>query len=118
MTNAPIFDKASYLQFCNDVGAEDAVEVLSSFLYATVLKLKEFQSFTDRVEIKREAHSIKSSSATFGFARLSNLGRELEFGIDDMSDAEVQAKISEILEAFRATEAVAERDLLGMGKVA
>ena len=118
MTDAPIFDKASYLQFCNDVGAEDAVEVLTSFLYATVLKLKEFRSFTDRGEIKREAHSIKSSSATFGFARLSDLGRELEFGIDDMSDAEVQAKIAAILEAFRITEAVAERDLLGMGKVA
>jgi histidine phosphotransfer protein HptB len=112
MTDAPIFDKASYLQFYNDVGAEDAVEVLTAFLYATALKLNEFRTYTDRVEIKREAHAIKSSSATFGFTRLSHLGRELEFGIDDMSDAEVHAKVAAIQETFHATEVVARRELL------
>jgi HPt (histidine-containing phosphotransfer) domain-containing protein len=115
MSDVSIFDKASYLQFHSDVGAEDAVEVLTAFLYATALKLNAFRTYTDRVEIKREAHAIKSSSATFGFARLSSLGRELEFGIDGMSDAEIQAKVAAIQEAFHATEVVARRELLGTG---
>jgi HPt (histidine-containing phosphotransfer) domain-containing protein len=115
MTDAPICNKAAYLEFCEDVGAEDAAEVLVAFLDDTGLKVNALPSIAERQVIKREAHSIKSSSATFGFARLSGLARELEFGIETLSPADFQTKIAAIQQAFDATEGFARNELLRPG---
>jgi histidine phosphotransfer protein HptB len=113
MNDAPICNKAVYLEFCGDVGPEDAAEVLSGFLEDTLTKMSALASFADRSVLKREAHAIKSSSATFGFDRLSGLGRRLEFGAEAMSQAEVQDAIAAIKGAFEATAGYARKELLG-----
>jgi histidine phosphotransfer protein HptB len=113
MNDAPICNKAVYLEFCSDVGPEDAAEVLNAFLEDTLSKLGALPSIADRSVLKREAHSIKSSSATFGFDRLSGLARELEFGAETMRPAEVQSKIEAIHVAFEAAASFARTELLG-----
>jgi HPt (histidine-containing phosphotransfer) domain-containing protein len=115
MTDAPIYNKAAYLSFCDDVGAEDAAEVLVAFFEDTGLKVNALPSLADRQVIKREAHSIKSSSATFGFARLSALGRDLEFGAETTSPADLQTMIAAIQQAFDATKTFAQKEMLGAG---
>jgi len=115
MTDVPICNKAAYLSFCDDVGVEDAAEVLVAFLDDTGLKVNALASIDDRQVIKREAHSIKSSSATFGFARLSGLGGELEFGAETMSSDELQAMVTAMQQLFDVTESLARNELLGAG---
>ena len=44
MTDAPIYNKAAYLSFCDDVGAEDAAEVLVAFFEDTGLKVNALPS--------------------------------------------------------------------------
>jgi HPt (histidine-containing phosphotransfer) domain-containing protein len=118
MSEAPICNKACYFTFCTDIGADDAAEVLSAFLDNTTVKVGALASLRDRQEIKREAHSIKSSSATFGFVRLSELGRELEVGVETARPADLQNMIAAIQETFRATASFARRELLGAGLTA
>jgi len=113
MTDAPICNKAVYLEFCGDVGPEDAAEVLGAFLEDTLNKMSTLASLADRSVLKREAHSIKSSSATFGFERLSVLARQLEFGADAMSPAEVENAIAAIKHTFEVTAGNARKELLG-----
>jgi histidine phosphotransfer protein HptB len=113
MSDVPICNKAVYLEFCGDVGPEDAAEVLGAFLEDTLKKMSGLPSLADRAVLKREAHSIKSSSATFGFERLSGLGRQLEFGADTMSPAEVLDVIAAIKGVFEVTAGYARKELLG-----
>ena len=116
MTDVPICNKAAYLSFCDDVGAEDAAEVLVAFFEDTGSKVNALPSLVDRQVIKREAHSIKSSSATFGFARLSGLGRDLESGAETMNPADLQTMITTIQQAFDATKTFAQKEMLGTGR--
>jgi histidine phosphotransfer protein HptB len=113
MNDVSICNKAVYLEFCGDVGPEDAAEVLSAFLEDTLNKVNALPAVADRLVLKREAHSIKSSSATFGFERLSGLGRQLEFGAEAMSPAEVQNAIAAIQGTFETTASYARKELLG-----
>jgi HPt (histidine-containing phosphotransfer) domain-containing protein len=115
MTDA-LFNKAAYLSFCDDVGADDAAEVLVTFFEDTGSKVNALPSQIDRQMIKREAHSIKSSSATFGFARLSALGRDLEAGAETMSPADLQTTIAALQQAFDATKTFAQQEMLGAGR--
>jgi HPt (histidine-containing phosphotransfer) domain-containing protein len=117
MSDAPVGNKASYLDFCEDVGAEDAAEVLVALLEDSGLKVNALPLMVDRQVIKPEAHSIKSSSATFGFARLSGIGRELEFSVETLSAADLQNMIALIQQTFDVTESFfARNELLGVGR--
>ena len=63
--------------------------------------------------IKREAHSIKSSAATFGFSDLSRLARELEFGAETVTPAKLQVSLGELQQTFKMTRQFAQSKLLG-----
>jgi hypothetical protein len=65
-----------------------------------------------RATIKREAHSIKSSAATFGFVELSTLARELESAALAMSSAELRESVGTLRRAFERTERFARANLL------
>jgi histidine phosphotransfer protein HptB len=116
MTDVSICEKAAYLSFCDDVGAEDAAEVLVAFFEDMGSKVNALPSLVDRQAIKWEAHSIKSASATFGFAGLSGLGRDLEAGAETMSPADLQTMIAAIGQAFDATKTFAQKEMLGAGR--
>jgi HPt (histidine-containing phosphotransfer) domain-containing protein len=118
MSENPICNKAAYLRFCEDLGEEDAADVLRAFLEDTQLKVNALSSDLQRARLKTEAHSLKSSSATFGFLKLAELGRSLEFGTETMTTGDVQKAIEIIQAVFDITERFARAELLSETAVA
>jgi HPt (histidine-containing phosphotransfer) domain-containing protein len=114
----PICNKTTYLQFCEDLGEENAADVLRAFLDNAQPKVNALSSDLQRAQLKTEANSLKSSSATFGFLKLSELGRSLEFGTETMSTGDVQKAIDIIQAVFDITERFARAELLSETAVA
>jgi HPt (histidine-containing phosphotransfer) domain-containing protein len=116
MSESPLFDQAVFLELSSELGDEDAGEVLEAFLADGARKMGVMASaMQDRSTIKREAHSIKSSAATFGFAELSAQARELEAGIDDMSGPQLHEFVEAIRRTFERTVEFARANLLNAG---
>jgi histidine phosphotransfer protein HptB len=113
MNEAPLFDPSVFRDLCSELGNEDAAEVLQAFLTDTPRKMAIMTSaMTDRPTIKRAAHSIKSSAATFGFAKLSVLARDLEAGIGAMSAPQLEECVGTLRRAFEQTAEFARANLL------
>jgi histidine phosphotransfer protein HptB len=113
MNEAPLFDPSVFRGLCSELGNEDAVEVLQAFLADTPRKMAIMISdMTDRPSIKRAAHSIKSSAATFGFVGLSALARDLESGIAGMSAPQLDERVGTLRQAFEKTAEFARANLL------
>ncbi len=97
MSEAPIFDQSVFLELSSELGHEDTIEVLKAFLTDTSRKMGVMAAAVgDRSTIKREAHSIKSSAATLGFAQLAALAREIEA----RSEAVIASELSELVAAL------------------
>ena len=116
MNRPSSFDDAVFLLLVAELGDADALEVLQIFLADTADKIARLGVNSQaRPQIKREAHSIKSSAATFGFNDLSGLARELEFGAETMTPAKLQESIFELRQAFETTKQFAQVNLLDAG---
>jgi HPt (histidine-containing phosphotransfer) domain-containing protein len=116
MDETPLFDPATLLELIAELGTEDTAEVLKTFLADTSSKMNAIASdLQARATIKREAHSIKSSAATFGFVELSTLARELESKVLAMSPAELRESVGTLRRAFERTERFARANLLTSG---
>ena len=110
------FDDAVFRSLVAELSEADALEVLQVFLADTADKVARLGANGQaRPQIKREAHSIKSSAATFGFNDLSSLARELEFGVETMTPASLQESIFELRQAFETTRQFAQANLLDTG---
>jgi HPt (histidine-containing phosphotransfer) domain-containing protein len=113
MNEAPQFDPSVFRGLCSELGNEDAAEVLQAFLDDTPRKMAVMTSeATDRPSIKRAAHSIKSSAATFGFTKLSALARDIEAGIEGMSAPQLDDCVGTLCRAFEQTAEFARANLL------
>jgi len=113
MTQTFSFDEPVFHELRDELGAEDVAALLNVFLTDTAKKLVRIETEDQaRAVIKREAHSMKSSAATFGFRVLSQTARQLEAGAEAMPQAELQGSIRELRQAFEATQAFAARNLL------
>jgi hypothetical protein len=113
MNDAHLFDPSVYSMLCSELGAEDAAEVLQAFLSDTPHKIGAVVSaMEDRPRIKRAAHSIKSSAATFGFTELSALARDLEAGMEGMSATKLHETVETLRRAFEQTAEFARANLL------
>lgn len=119
MSDAPLFDQTVYLALSSELGEDDTVEVLKAFLADTSRKIGGMAAAAgDRSTIKREAHSIKSSAATFGFAELSALARTLEANSEAMSAAALPDFIATLGRAFEKVSQLALTQLLGTNQEA
>ncbi|GLH76182.1 sensor histidine kinase [Bradyrhizobium sp. SSBR45G] len=119
MTDLVQFDESVYQILISELGEEDALEVLRTFLDDTSSKFKQLPAkFENRLEMKREAHSMKSSSATFGFAALSRLSRELELGSATMEPAQMLEMVHKMETSFEQALLFAEANLLKRGAAA
>ena len=65
----------------------------------------------ERPVVRLEAHSIKSSAGTFGFAQLSQLARELEAGAPTLPLETLREAIRELRQTFEATRDLAQAKL-------
>jgi len=113
MTAYPLFDKTIFRILVTELGAEDIAELLDVFLADTSDKLDALGlNYRDRLTTKREAHAIKSSAGTFGFAELSGLARDIERGSEAMSEAELQQSFAELRRSFDTTASFARANLM------
>jgi histidine phosphotransfer protein HptB len=112
-----LFDDTVFHSLGAELGEADALEVLDAFLTDTASKMETLAANGEaRPLIRREAHSIKSSAATFGFEDLSRLASELEFAAETMTPARLQESICELRRAFEATTQFAQVNLLATGQ--
>jgi len=119
MNDTVQFDASVYQILRTELGEEDAVEVLKTFLDDTSSKFDKLAAKSEnRAEMRREAHSIKSSAATFGFSALSRLARELEAGSESMDIAQMQQYVVKLQQSFEAVARFSEANLLNPGRAA
>ena len=113
MTADAVFDKSIFRVLVAELGADDVIALLAVFLADTSDKIDALvANCGNRPRTKREAHAIKSSAATFGFAELSALARELESGSDVMSDAQIGQSVAALGRSFDATSSFARDHLM------
>jgi HPt (histidine-containing phosphotransfer) domain-containing protein len=113
MSDALLFDPSVFRVLRSELGAEDAAEVLLAFLADTPRKIAVMASaMEDRPAIKRQAHSIKSSAATFGFVEMSSLARDLESGVEGMSAPRLHECVETLRQVFEKNAEFARANLL------
>jgi len=111
-----LFDQTAFDSLGAEIGEADVLEVLSAFLEDTASKMTKLAaSIQERPLIEREAHSIKSSAATFGFNSLSRVAMELESAAGTMGLAKLQESICELRQVFETTRQFAQLNLLETG---
>ena len=88
---------ADFIDELVDTYLEDAPRQLSALRAA--LQAQDADAF------RRAAHTLKSTSATFGADGLSGLAKELEMLAKDNKLAEAGSKLPAVEEAFQAVEA-------------
>jgi histidine phosphotransfer protein HptB len=114
MNGLPLFDRATYFELSAGLGEDDTAEVLKVFLADTAGKMRSLASGQQsRSTIRREAHSIKSSAATFGFAELSALARGLELRAEAMSPEQLNESVEALRQAFESVSNLADAQLPG-----
>lgn len=113
MTAYPLFDKAIFRILVAELGADDIAELLDVFLPDTTAKIDALAAnYADRPRTKREAHAIKSSAGTFGFAALSGLARDLERGSETLSEAQLEQSVAGLRRSFDAAASFARDHLM------
>lgn len=82
-------EKISELKELDDDGSDSVLkELIGLYLVSTPPKLKKMsESFalSDFVTVRKEAHSLRSSSLTMGAEALSHLAAEIEYAKEDGS---------------------------------
>ena len=117
MTEMPSFEPAVFRELNAALGADDTIEVLKTFLDDTSRKISAIASdLQARPSIRREAHSIKSSAATFGFTDLSTRARELELSAEAMDPVQLHEFVEAFRQLFEKTAKFAEAHLLNAGR--
>ncbi|MDE2378395.1 Hpt domain-containing protein, partial [Bradyrhizobium sp.] len=107
------FDRNVLRLLVAELGAEDVAEVLKAFLEDTQRKIDVLGSDKpDPALVRQEAHSIKSSAGTFGFAALSGLALTLEQNALNMGPDELKCATATLRRVFEETADFARSVLL------
>jgi HPt (histidine-containing phosphotransfer) domain-containing protein len=107
------FDETVFKLLGDELGDDYVLEVLQAFLADTADKMAKLAvNGHDRAFVKREAHSVKSSAATFGFNDLSRLAMELERSAQTITAEQLDVSVRELRQVFGATQQFAEANLL------
>ncbi|MBR0967846.1 Hpt domain-containing protein [Bradyrhizobium diazoefficiens] len=107
------FDKDVLRLLISELGPEDTAEVLRAFLDDTGRKIAVLGAEPpDPALIRQEAHSIKSSAATFGFLELSTLAQSLEQQASLMRPDQLASATATLRKVFEQTTEFARSVLL------
>jgi HPt (histidine-containing phosphotransfer) domain-containing protein len=110
MSAVPIFDANIHDQLRGELGAENATELVKMFLTDTSRMIGVIAADqASRAAVRLEAHAIKSSAATLGFERLSQLARALETGAGTMEAAALAQSIGLLEGTFEETAVFAKQ---------
>lgn len=92
------FDPASFGVLAEDFGPGEIRDLLSDFLAETENRMNQLRTLAREKTwdvMAREAHSTRSSAATFGFSRLSSIARALEIDGPEMPIDKLNSLIDE-----------------------
>ena len=94
--NQPTRDEAQLAVLRQDMGeaADDVVAAYQDSITGEFANLKASTPETPRLDVKRYAHTIKSSSLAIGAMRLAHLGARLERAVTDEADVDMDAEIT------------------------
>ncbi len=108
-TPAPAFEAQVFSDLKRQLGTADALEVLRTFMVDSerrIARMRADIASANARDVRREAHSMKSSAALFGFQRLAQIACELEVESRRSTDP---AHLSELVDAAQESfEAVLE----------
>ncbi|WP_031335953.1 hybrid sensor histidine kinase/response regulator [Rhodopseudomonas sp. B29] len=101
--------RQAYDHLVEEIGEDASRAVLGVFVRDTEARLDLFELLnvgTNRRQIEREAHSLKSAAATFGLDKIADLARELEHGAAFLDQQGYVAMVARIRQAFSAAARV------------
>jgi len=102
------FDRQAFDELVEEIGEQATFEVIAQFLKDTEARLKrlrQLSSATDRVAIKREAHSLKGTAGTLGLRELVALAKALEHDAEKIVASDYGARLDRIEAAFSRARA-------------
>jgi len=105
----PDLDHAAFEKLAEEIGRDGACEIRTVFFAETEARLKLLRRLSldaDRARIGREAHSLKSAAATFGYRRLANLARQIEKSADQLSRENYLELLDDVDRAYAAGRAL------------
>ncbi len=97
------FDPAPLNELVGAIGVKRTREAVQLFTNETEGRLLSLRNSQQRIELKtleREAHSIKGTSATFGFSELSTLAARLEQNSKTVTEMEFVAVLERMEKSF------------------
>jgi signal transduction histidine kinase/DNA-binding NarL/FixJ family response regulator/HPt (histidine-containing phosphotransfer) domain-containing protein len=100
--NSELVCRAPFDDLVAEIGSEDALEAYQAFVEDAVERLDRLQALVPpgRNVVRVDAHSLKSTSATFGFERMSKLARRLESEAEQLDVTSYNALLTELRRAF------------------
>jgi HPt (histidine-containing phosphotransfer) domain-containing protein len=107
--SAAMLDREVFRELVNEIGERAASEVHAVFLEETESRMKLLRELSldrDMLKIGREAHSLKSSSGTFGYRELSGLAENLEEGARWLDDGEYRELLDRIDAAYSTAKSL------------
>lgn len=107
-----LLDDHVLAQLTQDIGAETLPIILQSFIAETKTRLNDMKSLTenqDWVNLGKEAHTLKSTSGSFGLMPLHEMAKNLDQACRQNQSAQAQKIADEIIalgwESLAAIEA-------------
>lgn len=104
----PVIDQATYTELESNVGADFIGELVETYLDETpqlLIELQQALQTGNTDAFRRAAHSIKSSSASFGALNFSNQAKELEMMGKSGDLNAAPGKIDDFLAAYQQVAA-------------
>lgn len=104
----PVREPSAYEALVAEIGEDGAGEVRDVFWSETSARLQSFRTLPltqHRARISREAHSLKSTAATFGYVRLAALAQRLEKTAETLGEAEFHDLLDLMDAAYAAARA-------------
>lgn len=114
MAAVALFDKQSFYALAEELGSDGMDEAFQFFLDETterLQKLRKLDCNVDRAAIRREAHTIKGTAATFGFQRMSHGAMKLEKMAATIDAPGLVKAIRSIEKAFEEVRLIAPRPM-------
>lgn len=107
-TDVPLIDAETYAALEEEIGPEAMQEAVAAFLAEAEARretLVPLADCTDRIGLRREAHSLKGMGSQFGFLRLSHTAAELEAAYDTITPDAAADHIGRLRDIFVQSQA-------------
>lgn len=104
----PVREPGAYAAVVAEIGEDGAAEVRDVFWSETSARLRSFRALSlaqHQPKISREAHSLKSAAATFGYLRLAALALRLEKTAATLGETGLHDLLDQMDAAYAAARA-------------